>query len=152
MSATVRFSGKLPEGDRNGLAAIAPALVNSPDDTHVAIVVLQTTHLSTDIKGGGTTPTVALVAIEPITQSTDAKEVERLLRRQLERRTGQTEIPIELERELEALAADIDLTTGEIMEGQLEIGNEPLPQLEDLGEDNRLDTGDDTFGPGFLEP
>jgi len=37
-----KLAGKLPDGDRNGLAAIASELVDNPEKVHVAIVLLDT--------------------------------------------------------------------------------------------------------------
>jgi hypothetical protein len=145
---TVRLAAKMPDGDRNGLAVIAPALVNNPDDTHVAIVVLQTRSLTTDVQGGSTVPTVGIVAIEPVTASGDAREVKRLLRRQFERRTGIQELPLEMERELDALAGDIDLSTGDVAETP---GLRVVRDLEELPDDARLDLDDNDFDPGFSD-
>ena len=144
---TVRLAAKMPDGDRNGLAVIAPALVDNPDDTHVAVVVLQTRSLTTDVQGGSTVPTVAIVAIEPITSDGDAREAKRLLRRQFERRTGIQELPLEMERDLDAIAGAIDLPGT----GTTEPGLRVVRDLEDLPADARLDLDDDTFGPGFSD-
>ena len=146
--SSVKLAAAMPAGDRNGLATIAPALVNNPDDTHVAVVVLQTRTLSVDVQGGSTVPTVAIVAIEPITSDGDAREAKRLLRRQFERRTGIQELPLEMERDLDAIAGNIDLATGDVADGP---GLRVVRDLEDLPEDTRLDLSDDDFGPGFSD-
>lgn len=104
MSATL--SGALPAGDHNGLAALAPALVNNPEELHVAVVTFSTSKLTTDVDTGDVTPTIRIKQFEPFTASGDVGELRRLLRRQFERRTGQTELPLDLERQLDNLAAD----------------------------------------------
>jgi hypothetical protein len=97
----------MPEGERNGLGALAHDLVDNPDRVHVAIVLLDAVKLTTTVDSGDVVPTVRIRAIEPITaHETDAAELHRLMRRAYERRTGQTELPLELEREMESLALD----------------------------------------------
>jgi hypothetical protein len=97
------LSGSLPADDRNGLASIVRQLVSDPEDVHVAIVLLDTKKITTDVETGDVVPTARVRAIEPISGTEDGKELERLLRRAYERRTGQRELPLELERELDFL-------------------------------------------------
>ena len=99
----LKMSAGLPGDDRNGLAPIVRRLVDDPEDVHVAVVLLDTTKVTTDVETGDVVPTVRIRAIEPIEETSDSAELERLLRSAYERRTGQVELPLELERELEAL-------------------------------------------------
>lgn len=99
---SVRMSGAMPEGERNGLASLAHALIARPSDTRVAIVLFRTHKLTTNVTTGDVVPTVQLLAIEPMTEhETDAAELRRLMRRAVERRTGAVELPLDLERVLE---------------------------------------------------
>lgn len=88
MSATL--AGKLPEGDRNGLAAIATELIESPDHVHVAIVLLDCSKVTTNTDTGDVVPTARIRRIEPIKDPSDGKRMRVLLRREWERRTGKT--------------------------------------------------------------
>lgn len=100
---SLRMSGRLPVDDRNGLVSIARELVDDPERVHVVIALVDTLKVTTNIESGDVVPTVRVRAIEPIGETTDAYELERLLRRAYERRTGHVELPLELERELEAI-------------------------------------------------
>lgn len=101
--SSVRLAGRLPDGDKNGLASIAHLLVDDPSAVHVAIVLVDCSRVLTSTDDGSTLPTARVRAIEPIPEGPDAKEMRRLLRRALERRTGQTTLPLELERSLDEL-------------------------------------------------
>ena len=152
MSATVRMSASMPAEDRNGLAELVDDLIANPEDTYIAVVVIEARSMAVDLKNGTSVPTVALTAIEPILDVADAAEAQRLLRRGHGRRTGQTEIPLELERELSSIA-DVRgaLTIGT---GPAAAEEEPANEVEDLAEDPRLVDDDDTFGgygPGFSD-
>lgn len=101
---SVRMSGAMPEGERNGLAALAHALIEAPDEVRVCVVLIDAVKLTTNVSSGDVVPTVRVRAIEPITaHETDANELRRLMRRAYERRTGQVELPLEIERELDSL-------------------------------------------------
>lgn len=100
---TLSLSGALPADDRNGLASVVRELVDDPEHVHVAVVLIDTKKITTQCETGDVVPTCRVRAIEPIRDTADAHELERLLRRAYERRTGQTELPLELERELEGI-------------------------------------------------
>jgi len=97
-------SGKLPDGDRAaGLLAQLDELLDDPGTVRVGIVFYDVATIKITPATGARVPTVQLRAFEPITPSDDVEEMRRLLRRSVERRTGQTELPLPLERELEKL-------------------------------------------------
>jgi hypothetical protein len=98
---SVKLSASLPDGDRNGLDRITAQLVNEPELTHVALVILDSKELRTDVDTKSTSPTVRILAIEPIPPGEDAKELLRLHRRAFEDRTGKVQLPLDLERDLE---------------------------------------------------
>jgi hypothetical protein len=101
--ADMKLSSVLPDGDRNGLPRITTQVVDDPGRVHVAIVLLDASKLTTEVDTGSVQPTMRITAIEPIPVGDDAKELQRLLRRAFEQRTGKVELPLELERALEEL-------------------------------------------------
>lgn len=101
--SSVRLAGRLPDGNRNGLASIAHLLVDDPSQVHVAIVLIDCAWVKTSTDDGSALPTARVRAIEPIPEGRDADEMRRLLRRAIETRTGQTTLPLELERDLDDL-------------------------------------------------
>ena len=102
------LSGKLPKGDRNGLAALSGELVDNPSAVRVAIVLFDVSRITTTPETGDQVPQVRIRAFEPITPTDDAAELQRLARRAVERRTGAMELPLEMERELERLNPEHD--------------------------------------------
>lgn len=106
---TIKISAALPAGDSNGLPSISAAMVDDPEEVRVAVVLLDCSRITTNTDNGDVIPTARIRAIEPITGDTsDATEMKRLLRRAYERRTGHTELPLDLEKELDALNPDAD--------------------------------------------
>lgn len=100
----IKLSSAMPEGERNGLAFIAPALAENPKAVHVAVVLLDCVKRTESVDSGDVVPTVRLRAIEVVAEhQTDAKELRRLLRRAHERRTGRVELPLDIENELDSL-------------------------------------------------
>lgn len=101
---SAKLSSSLPADDRNGLGALARALIDHPEEVHVMVALVDCKSITTDVDSGDVVPTARIRAVEAFTsQTADAKELRRLWRRQLERRTGQVELPLELERELDKL-------------------------------------------------
>lgn len=118
---TIRFSGAMPKGERNGLTSLAHSLSAEPETVRVAVVLLDAVKLTTDVGTGDVVPTIRIRAIEPISaHETDAAELQRLMRRAFERRTGQPELPLEMERELDAL--DLSAPSTEDSDGSGEAG------------------------------
>ena len=103
--ADLSLSGKLPSDDRNGLSALAASLLANPKEVRVAIVLFDVNRITEEPDTGARVPQVRIRAFEPITPSDDAHEMDRLLRRSVERRTGKVELPLDLERELDKLVA-----------------------------------------------
>jgi hypothetical protein len=105
---SVVLSGKLPRSDANGIAAIAPALVDKPTGHHVIIALVDCEKVTTIADTGETLPTARIRAIEAfVGETTDGQEAARLLRRAMDRRRhggdDQFELPLELERALDDL-------------------------------------------------
>lgn len=100
--AELSMAGKLPAGERNGLTALLPELLDAPTKVRPAIVLIDVSKITEDPSTGDRVPTVRIRAVEPI-DGTDAAEVDRMMRRAAERRTGKVELPLELEREIDAI-------------------------------------------------
>ena len=106
------LSSKLPADDQNGLPAILTELINDPNGLHVAVVVIGVDKIVVTPRTGEKVPRVQVYAIEPMTVTADAAELKRLLRRAAERRTGQIELPLELEKLIDSLDPGNDETDG----------------------------------------
>jgi hypothetical protein len=105
----VKLSGSLPGDDRNGLSALATQMLDNPEATHIVVAVVDCTKITTDVASGDVVPTARICAIEAFNGATaDAAELRRLWRRAYERRTGKVELPLELERELDAISVQDD--------------------------------------------
>lgn len=101
---SVILSAALPADDRNGIPAIATALIDDPESVHVVVALVRCSKITTKPRTGDVVPTAEILAVEAFTALTDdAVELHRLVRRQHERRTGKTELPLELEKALDAL-------------------------------------------------
>lgn len=109
----MKLNGRLPDGDANGLTAIARDLVEHPDEKHVALVILDTKSITTDTDTGDVVATGRIRRIEPLLPD-DLATARRLLERAFEKRTGKATLPFELEEDLEQAFADVDPNTGEI--------------------------------------
>lgn len=106
MSA-VKLSSSLPGDDRNGLARLSSSILDEPETAHIVVAVVDVIKIITDVVTGDVVPTVRICAIEAMDGRTeDARELRRLLRRAYEARTGQTELPLDLERALDAISPE----------------------------------------------
>jgi len=99
--SAIKISSALPAGDTNGLVSISAQLCDDPEAVHVAVVLLDCAQIVTNTDNGDVVPTARIRAIEPISQTTDANEMRRLLRRAYERRTGKVELPLEMEQQMD---------------------------------------------------
>jgi hypothetical protein len=99
---TVSVSGRLPDGDGNGLSAIISDLVRDPKKLHVCICILDGKKVTTDADSGETVPTARIRRIEVLADEDDMKLAENLMRRSLDRRTGRESLPYDLEEEIRA--------------------------------------------------
>lgn len=108
MSGPARLAARLPDGDGNGLAAIAHQLVDEPTDIRVVIALIDTMKISANVDDGSHTATVRIRRIEVITDHTDQAQLRRLLMREFERRTGQTTLPLDLENDIHDAFNDTD--------------------------------------------
>lgn len=111
---SVNMAGALPAGDSNGLGRILSKLINQPDEVHVGVVLFDCSKLTTATDTGDVTPTVRIRAVEPILMPTDSEEAQRLLRRAHADRTGQQQLPLDLEQAIDSWLLKVDTSTGEV--------------------------------------
>ena len=128
-----RLSSGLPKGDANGLEAIARALVDNPHERHVVIAVVDCSRITTLTDTDEAVATVRVRRIERV-HPEDRLEAERLVRRALEFRHGETVLPIETERDLESwfgAGTLVDPDTGEVTAGTLDVDGPAEDEDED---------------------
>lgn len=112
-----KIASSLPAGDGNGLTALARDLIDSPHDIHVVVALIDCKKITTDNDTGEVEPTARIRRIEAITED-DRELAAKMLRRALERRTGKTVLPFDLEEDMRAaFGGRIDPQTGEILDG-----------------------------------
>ncbi len=109
-----KISSSLPAGDGNGLAAIARQLIDTPHDVHVVVALVDCKKVTTDHDTGEVEPTARIRRVEAIGAG-DLPVAQKMLRRALEHRTGQTVLPFDLEEDLRQAFGRIDPHTGEIL-------------------------------------
>ena len=108
------LAGGLPKGDANGLTALARELIDSPQSVHVVVALIDCKKITTDNDTGDVTPTARIRRIEAISEG-DRELAAKMLRRALERRTGKTVLPFDLEEDMRAAFGNVDPQTGEIL-------------------------------------
>lgn len=108
-----RLASGLPKGDGNGLDALARNLIDAPHEVHVVVALVDCKKITTDNDDGTVEPTARIRRIEAITEA-DKDLAAKMLRRALEKRTGKTVLPFDLEEDLRAAFGGIDPDTGEI--------------------------------------
>lgn len=109
-----KLSSGLPKGEGNGPGAIARDLIDSPEDVHVVVALVDCKKISTDIDTGDVEPTARIRRIEAI-DGDDRDLAAKMMRRALESRTGKTVLPFDLEEDLRAAFGRVDPDTGEIL-------------------------------------
>jgi hypothetical protein len=109
-----KIASTLPGGDANGLVAIARALIDTPHDVHVVVALVDCKKTTVDNDSGEVVPTARVRRIEVITEA-DRELAAKMLRRALEKRTGKTVLPFDLEEDMRAAFGNIDPNTGEIL-------------------------------------
>jgi hypothetical protein len=107
--ASTALGGNLPTGDQNGLNALAGAMINEPNRLRALLVLIDTSKVTRRTDDGEIIATARVRRIEAILPE-DFGAAERLIRRSLEKRTGATVLPLELEDELNAAFAAVDLS------------------------------------------
>lgn len=126
-NSVTKLSGTLPKGGGNGLESLNRDLVRNPQQTHIIVAVVDCSQITTDVDTGDEVATARIRRIEPIDPQ-DKDHAVRILRRAMERRTGDTLLPIEMEDELTALLKLLDPETGELLEPETTEAAEPVEQ------------------------
>lgn len=108
-----KLGSGLPKGEANGLDSIARKLIDEPHAVHLAVVILDCKKVTTDHDSGDVEPTARIRRVEVI-EADDVPLAAKMLRRAMERRTGQTVLPFDLEEDMRAVLEGVDPETGEI--------------------------------------
>lgn len=106
-----KLASALPRGEANGLEALARKLIDSPQGVHVVVALVDCKKITTDADSGDIEATARIRRLEPI--DVDRDLVAKIMRRAMEKRTGKTVLPFDLEEDLRA-ALNVDPETGEI--------------------------------------
>jgi hypothetical protein len=101
------LGGNLPKGDANGLSAMAGDLIREPERKRVIIAIVDNPTTKINNVSGDRLATVRICRVEAVLPD-DLGAAEQLMRRALEKRTGQTVLPLDLEDELSAAFAEFD--------------------------------------------
>lgn len=100
----------LPKGDANGLAPHSSMLVRPENRKKlwVALAILSVPVLVEDTDKNSTQAKVRIRRVELIVDPADANDLQRILMRAYERRTGAAVLPLELEHDVEAAFNGLD--------------------------------------------
>ena len=109
-----RLASGLPKGDGNGLDSLARQLIDEPTSVHVIVALVDCKKITTDTDTGDVEPTARVRRIEVINDA-DKDLAAKMLRRSLEKRTGKTVLPFDLEEDIRAAFGNFDPKTGEIL-------------------------------------
>ncbi len=112
----VGLVGRLPEGDANGLSAIASELDKDPSRIRVGVVLFDVEERQDKVRAGKNVVRVSIRRIENIRDAQDGATMQRILARAFERRTGQTVLPLELESDIEAAFEGLDTDAATLAE------------------------------------
>lgn len=102
-----KLAAGLPKGEANGLAALARQLIDEPTKVHVVVMLVDCKKISTDCDTDDVEPTARIRRVEAVLIE-DHEVAQRMLRRSLEKRTGKTVLPYDLEEDMRAAFGDID--------------------------------------------
>jgi hypothetical protein len=97
---TVRTNAILPKGEENGFYVIARELIADQKKFRVFIAIADCRRVTTDSDTGEEIATLRIRRAE-VVLTEDMPAAEKLIRRALEHRLGQTTLPLDLEDEIE---------------------------------------------------
>lgn len=113
-----KLASGLPKDPRhNGLDALAPKLLANPRHRYLMLAVIDCSKITEDVTSGSLEPTARVLRIEQV-HPDDVTDAERLARRALEHRSGDTVLPLDLERDIEGWLGEgfrLDESTGELV-------------------------------------
>ena len=101
-----KLNPRLPQGEANGLDDLSAKLVSDPQRKRVLIAVVDCSRVILDPDTGDREPVVRFRRVE-LLGAQDAAQGETLMRRAMERRSGRTTLPFEVEDELSRMFADV---------------------------------------------
>lgn len=116
MSDDGNLSGSLPKGDANGLGPIVRTLIDEPHRFHVVMAIVDCKQVTTNNDTGEVVPTARIRRIEVVLRE-DLNAGQQLMRRALEKRTGRSVLPLDLEDDIRLAFGGIDPRTGERTDG-----------------------------------
>jgi hypothetical protein len=145
---TVKTNALMPKGEGNGLTAIAAllaaeALGRAPKTVRAALVIFDSARVTMEGDTGEAKVTVRFRRVEPLLQS-DYPQAEKLVRRALESRNGQAQLPLELETDLELAFGGLSFDTPPDPDAP---DTEPDPGDPDTEEPDGDDEGDGPADP-----
>jgi hypothetical protein len=112
-----KLNAALPKGEANGLQQLARDLIDNPREVHVIVALVDCKKITTDNDTGEIEPTARIRRVEVIAED-DKPFVAKMMRRALERRTGKTVLPFDLEEDMRtAFGGRVDPVTGEVLDG-----------------------------------
>lgn len=96
-----KISSSLPaEATTNGLMHLSDEMTSEPSQMHIAVIAFDTKEIKLNTDTDEAVPTARIRRIEPIERTDDRKQVQRIMRRAYEERTGETVLPYDLEADL----------------------------------------------------
>jgi hypothetical protein len=101
--SNIRLKAGLPNGEANGLRDVADQFIDNPDDMKLALVLLDTKAVTEDRDAGDTTALARVRRIEVISRPDDVKELQRIMLRANEERTGKAVLPFDTEKSIDAV-------------------------------------------------
>jgi hypothetical protein len=84
-----KLSSALPEGDKNGLAAIDDQLVATPDEAQLIVAFVNCSRITTECDSGDVVPTARILGVEALSGK-EREKVERAYRLAHDQRVGRT--------------------------------------------------------------
>lgn len=108
----VKLSAALPKGDSDGLGPMVSDAIGEPETVHTLLILVDTKKIVTDVDTDESIPVLRIRRAEVI-RGGDIKDAKRLIRRAIEKRTGQATLDLEVETELEAMFRSMDLKEDE---------------------------------------
>ena len=109
-----KLASGLPKGDSNGLNSLARQLIDEPASVHVIVALVDCKKITTDTDTGDVEPTARVRRIEVVNDA-DKDLAAKMLRRSLEKRTGKTVLPFDLEEDIRSAFGNFAPKTGEVL-------------------------------------
>lgn len=112
MSGNSKMSSALPRGDANGLGVITRDLIDKPHRFHVMIAIIDCAKVISNNDTGEIIPTSRIRRAEVVLPA-DLGAAQQLMCHAIERRTGRTDLPPDVEGDINLAFGRIDPRTGE---------------------------------------